>query len=92
MFTFKISPDGGESFTVRGTSRDIHRWEKTTKGASLHKLQEEMTVSALYEVAFHACKRAGLWDGTLAEFEAQCDIDTVDDEDDDSEDPSPSAA
>ena len=35
MFSFKVTPDGGESFDVKVTSRDIAKWEKTTKGASL---------------------------------------------------------
>lgn len=87
MFTFKIDPDGRESFTVRGTSRDIAQWERTTKGASLGKIQEDMSVTALYAIAFHACRRQGLWTGTQAEFEQSCDIDTIDDDEDEAADP-----
>ncbi len=90
MFTFKISPDGQAPFEVKGASRDIARWERTTKGASLHRLQEEMHVVDLYKIAFFACQRAGMWSGTMAEFEDQVDIDTLDDEE--SQDPTLPAA
>jgi len=91
-FTFEIRPDGQPPFRAVGSSRDISTWEKTTKGASLGKLQEDMSVTALYQIAFHTCRRQGLWAGTLAEFEANCDIDNIDDDDQDDDDPSPSAA
>lgn len=89
MFTFKISPEDAEAFQVKGTSRDISKWEKTTKGASLHKLRTEMCVVDLYRIAYNACTRTGLWTGTLADFEDTVDLDTIDE--DDEVDPTQSA-
>lgn len=81
MFSFKVTPDGGESFDVKVTSRDIAKWEKTTKGASLAGLQSDMKASDLYRVIFHALVRQGRWSGTLAEFEESHDFEDVDEDD-----------
>lgn len=89
MFSFKVTPDGGEPYEVKVTSRDIARWEKTTKGASLAQLQDNMKASDLYRVIFHAVVRLGIWGGTLAEFEESHDFEDAEDEE---PDPTPSAA
>lgn len=92
MFTFKISPDDGEPYVLKGDSRDIAKWEKTTKGASLHQLQENMRVVDLYKIAYNAAVRTGRDPGTLADFEADNALDTIEDEDDESQDPTRPAA
>jgi hypothetical protein len=89
MFRFKVRPDDGEEFEVTATTRDIAKWERTTKGASFAGLQNDMKVTDLYRVAYHAVNRQGLYDGTMKEFEDACDLDILDADD---EDPTKSAA
>lgn len=94
MLPFKIVPDDGEPFEIVATSRDVAKWERVTKGASFGALEVEKKISDLYKIAFHAAVRLGRWDGTLAEFEAGCDFDLLDDEAEDEvgePDPTPSA-
>lgn len=83
MYNFKVKPDNGKEFTATATTRDVILWEKSTKGASLTKLQLEQKMTDLYHIAYLASKRLGLYDGTLADFEAQCDLDFEDDDEDD---------
>lgn len=93
MLNLEITPDDGEAFTVVATSRDIAKWEKTTKGATFAGFQNDQKLSDLYKIAFYAAKRRGLWAGTLTEFEEGTDLDILDDEDEDGEaDPTRSAA
>lgn len=90
MFKFKIRPDEGEPFTVIAASRDIARWERTTKGTSYASLIEQKRIGDFYKIAFYAATRQRLWAGTLAEFEETCDFEVEDS--DDSADPTQSAA
>lgn len=92
MLNLKIIPDDGEAFAVVATSRDIAKWEKTTKGATFAGFQAEQKLSDLYKIAFYAAKRRGLWDGTLAELEDGADLDILDDDEDSEPDPTRSAA
>lgn len=89
MFTFKVMPDEGDAYEVVATSRDIAKWERTNKDASMASLQKDMKFGDLYKVAYNACQRQGLYDGTLKDFEESTDLDIVDDED---VDPTRSAA
>lgn len=89
MINLKIMPDGAEPYELKATTRDIAMWEKTNRGASLAKLQNEMHATDLYAVAFHAAKRQGLFTGTAQEFQDSCDLDVLDD---DEPDPTQSAA
>jgi predicted Rdx family selenoprotein len=91
MLPFKIIPDDGEPFEIVATSRDVAKWERVTKGATFGALEVEKKISDLYKIAYHAAKRLGHWDGTLAEFEASCDFDLLDEEQNEP-DPTPSAA
>lgn len=93
MIKLKIMPeDGGDTTIIVCTTRDIARWEKTTKGATFAQLQgEAMRVTDLYKIAWFALQRMGLPVGTLAEFEQSTDLDVLDMEDDDVADPTPSA-
>lgn len=75
MFLFKLTPEGGDLFEVRATTRDVLVWEKTGRDRSLNGLMEKLRVSDLYEIAYVACKRQGHWDGSRAEFEERVDLD-----------------
>jgi hypothetical protein len=90
MFRFKVMPDDGEPYEVVATTRDIARWEKTTKGASLAALQKDLKATDLYKVAYWSVQRQGLYDGTMADFEQGVDLDILDDEEE--ADPTRSAA
>jgi hypothetical protein len=74
MISFKITPDGGEPFTVTATSRDIHTWEKVTKGVTFAGLMESMSMVHMYSIAYFASKRRGLFDGSAKDFESTCDL------------------
>lgn len=90
MFTFKIEPDEGDPYEVVATTRDIAKWEKVTKGASLRQLEQEYRATDLYAVAYQAAVRHGLYEGSLKSFEESADLTLKDD--DSAEDPTRSAA
>jgi hypothetical protein len=89
MFTIKVVPDNGEPFEVESQTRDILKWEKTTKGASAHQLREA-SFEALYKIAWIVAQRTGQFPGTLREFEETVDLDILGGEDE--PDPTQSAA
>lgn len=89
MFKFTVTPDSGDRFVVVATSRDVAKWERTSKGASLANLIGEKKLTDFYKIGFFAATRKGLWHDTLSVFEAECDIEI---EDEDEEDPSQPAA
>jgi hypothetical protein len=74
MISFLVTPDDGEPYKVTATSRDIHQWERTTKGATFAGLMESMSMVHMYSIAYFASKRRGLFEGSAKDFEAQCDI------------------
>lgn len=74
MINITVRPDGGEPFEVVATSRDIVNWERTTKGASITKLQQAATYTDVYRIAHFAVQRTGRWAGSLDEFMSTCDI------------------
>jgi hypothetical protein len=78
MFRFKVTPPGKESYEVKATSPDVIKWERTTKGASLMRLQEELRMADLVAIAYHASVRHGLYTGKLEEFETSADVETLD--------------
>lgn len=89
MFTFTVKPDGGKPFEVTAGTRDVLRWEKTTRGASLAQLKEGVTVGALYRIAHIAAVRQQLFTGTLAEFEDNCELEFEEEEEPDPTRPAP---
>lgn len=95
MIKLKIMPEDGKPFVIVCTTRDIARWEKTTKGASFAGLQADMKVTDLYRIAWFAIERLGLDPGTnstLHEFQLQADLDVLDMDDEDGDaDPTQSA-
>jgi len=74
MIEFTVRPDGGEPYKVTATSRDIHQWERTNRGASFNLLMADMHMVDLYKVAFIASRRQGLFTGTEKDFTEQVDI------------------
>lgn len=89
MLTLKIMPDGDEPYELVATTRDIAKWERTTKGASFHGFQADMHVKDVYAVAYHAATRQQKFSGSLADFMDSVDFDILDD---DEADPTQSAA
>lgn len=81
MFLFKVTPDGGETFEVKASTRDVLMWEKTGRDRSLTGLTEKLHVADMYEIAYLAAKRQGLFDGARAEFEASVELDFQEDQD-----------
>lgn len=75
MFLFKLTPDGGDTFEVRATTRDVLVWEKTGRDRSLTGLMETLRISDLYEIAYVSAKRQGHFDGSRADFEGCMDLD-----------------
>lgn len=74
MIRFEVTPDGGEPYELEAGPRDILAWEKTGKGRSFGALAERQTFADFYALAHITAKRLGRFDGTLAEFEASCDV------------------
>lgn len=80
MLNLKIVPDNSDPYDLTVTTRDIAKWERTTKGASFAGLQSDMHVKDVYAVAFHAATRRGLFAGSLKEFEESVDFDILGEE------------
>lgn len=74
MIDFKLTPDGGDTYEVKATTRDILQWERTTKGASLKKLMEELHMADLYKVAHFAARRTQQFTGSLQELQDTTDL------------------
>lgn len=89
MLRFKVMPDGGEFYIIDATTRDIWKWEKTTKGASFGDLKDNMRMVDLYRIAYWAAVRQGRYGGTLAEFEESSDLDILKGPDQEADDVDP---
>ncbi|MGL5911658.1 MAG: hypothetical protein ACRCZP_16780 [Phycicoccus sp.] len=73
--TFWVTPDEGDPYEVVAGSRDVLIWERLGRGRKLAELGDNPTMSGLYSLAHVAARRQQLHAGSLAEFEATCDID-----------------
>lgn len=80
MFSVKVIPDHGDEYEVTATSRDVSKWEKTTKGAAMAQLRSELRMADVYKITYHAVVRQQLFAGTMAEFEDGHDLDLLDEE------------
>lgn len=70
MFEFTVKPDGGEPFKVVAEWRDVVAWEKTTRGQrSFKDLADRLFAEDLNKLAWIACRRHGLFNGSQAEFD-----------------------
>lgn len=80
MMRFKVVPDSGEAFEVEAKARDVLAWEKRGKGRKFSDFRE-VTMAAMYELAYLAARRSGQWSGTLDEWCDLVDIEPVGDDD-----------
>lgn len=89
MITLKVIPDNGDEYVVTATSRDVLTWEKTTKGdRSFVDLLQSPTLVDFYKVAWIASWRQGLTSvKNQQEFEATCEVEGIDAEEDGEPDP-----
>lgn len=85
LVKFDVIPEGGESFHVECTARDVLTWEKRHRDNSFARLKDNLTMTAQYQLAHIAARRLGCFDGDLAEFEATCDLMPVDESEDEQE-------
>jgi hypothetical protein len=89
LFDFKITPDDGESFEVKATTRDVLKWERTTKGAKFSDIADGMKITDMYKIAWLASGRQNLFNGTLADFEDSVDLEFEEEEEPDPTQPAP---
>lgn len=75
----EVTPDGGDPMRVVATSRDIRQWEKVSKTFAFSNMAE-LKMTDVYGIAYQACRRQKVFNGTLAEFEDQHDLDLLDDQ------------
>jgi hypothetical protein len=87
LITLKVTPDGGDEYTVTATSRDVFVWEKANRNRTFGALMQDMAMVDLYKLAHIASRREGLYTGSLSEFTEQCEIAQGDEEDDAEPDP-----
>jgi len=92
VFTFQVTPDGaGDAgrFEIKATSRDVFAWEHTGRGRNLQVLNEQLSMTAMYEIAHIAGRRLGLVDAPLAEWVRGHDLDFEQDAEPDPTQPAP---
>lgn len=90
MLHFRVTPDDSDPYTVTAGTRDVLKWERTTKGASLRGLEVDPHMTDLYAVAHLASVRLKLFTGNLSKFEDTCELKVIDAEEE--VDPTPPAA
>lgn len=73
MFLVTVTPDEGEPYELKVSSRDVARWEKAAPGRSLKRLEESTSMADMYDLSHVSAKRSGHFGGTAAEF-----LDSVD--------------
>lgn len=74
MFDLKVSRDGQEPYVVTAQPRDILVWERTGQNRAFSRMMDDLKMADLYDLAYIASKRLGLFDGTAAAFEASADV------------------
>jgi len=91
MFDFKVTPDGLDPYDVTAGSRDVLKWERTTKGKTVGSLSDAATLRMedLFKLAWIASARQGIYTGSLADFESGVDVEMKDDEEPDPTPPTP---
>lgn len=82
FMTFTITPDDGEPYTIEATSRDVLKWEKSTKGASMHTFRDNLMMAHMYKLAWVTATRLGRTTASLAEWETLVDVDVEDESED----------
>jgi len=75
VITIDVSPDDGDPYEVTAKTRDLLTWEKAQDGRSAQKFETgNATLADLYEVAWVASKRQGLFTGSQKKFEESVDV------------------
>jgi len=91
-----VTPDGGEPVAVTILSRDVLTWERTGRGRSFGALMDDISMTAMYHLAWIAMRRLGHFAGDLTEFEQTCEVSLETDQEDeagpDPTQPAPSVA
>ncbi|TDD98897.1 hypothetical protein [Jiangella asiatica] len=82
MIEFTVKPDHGEPFDITAASRDVFLWEKAYRGAAFSNLRGGGTMTELYQLAHTACRRQGMFAGSLDEFADTHDLAFEEDQDD----------
>lgn len=87
MLTVKLIPDHGEPVEIEAGTRDVYVWEKTNHGKTFAEFTRDVAVVDLYEIAWHAARRQGVFTGNLKDFvetyEIETEVEEKEDEDDD---------
>lgn len=76
MITFTLVPDHGDPLEVTAGTRDVYVWEKTSKGKTFAAAMGSPAIVDLYEIAWHAARRQGLFTGGLENFVATYELET----------------
>lgn len=92
MFTFTVTPDGAEPYTLTAGTRDVLAWEKVSRGKTINALMQDLAMTDLYRIAHLAATRQQLFTGPLAEFESTCELELDGDADGEAVDPTRPAA
>lgn len=83
MFEVKVRPDNEDEYVIEVTSRDVVKWERSTKGASLSKLTGEGgSMEDAYKLTHFAAQRNDRFSGSLTEFQETNDIEILKGEED----------
>lgn len=85
MIEVRIVPDEGDPYDLTVTSRDVMAWERTTKGMTFAKFQEQFSMTHLYNLAYRAAMRTRKFTGTLDDFESTVDIDLLEGDSDETD-------
>lgn len=89
MIEVKITPDDGEPYRLDILSRDVLVWERTGKGRSFGTLMDDISMVAVYHLAWIAARRLGHFSGDLKVFEETCEVDMETDDEETAGEPDP---
>lgn len=83
MIDFHLTnTDTDNKFDVTATTRDVVAWETSGRGRSFKKLMDDMRMTDLYELAYHASVRTGNFVGSTDKFKETIDLSFEGDEND----------
>ena len=80
----KVTPDGGEPYSVEIDSRDVLAWEEGGKGRKVGNILDptSLAMSDLYALTYRAVTRLERFGGDITDFKRQCIIEMAADDDD----------
>ena len=91
MIDVTVIPDGGEPYEITVQSRDVLVWERTGRGNSFGALMDQISMVAMYHLAWIAARRLGHFAGDLKEFEQTVEVNLEETENEGEPDPTPPA-